>query len=148
MNKKGSKNFFYWPVLVIILIPLLMLTACREVNVIEVDEPAAGTDFNVLEDIDRAEATLHDINMFDSLPTGVWKNPSILKWWVATDSVGQAQICPAGKTNSDGSCQDVACHIYVFADSDFGPMCCAKDEKELAQADAFYDIPNASAEYH
>jgi hypothetical protein len=138
MKKRQLPEKMIKPVFLIILVSLIVFCACgsgggsgdngdtTENNVIVPNEEDAKINYLVREDINKVWVTLDDISTFVAIPTGVWKDPSIKEWWVATDKVGQGQICPSGSLNTDDSCKDDVCHIYVFASSDFGPMCCPK----------------------
>jgi hypothetical protein len=92
---------------------------------VEVDEQDAGLTLEVKRDIANAYATLANISNFDLLDTGDFRDPIIDNWLVTTDSNGQAQLCPSGEINrGTQTCNDNACHIYVFEGSDFGPYAC------------------------
>jgi hypothetical protein len=92
---------------------------------VEVDELETGLALEVKRDIANAYATLANIGNFDLLDTGDFKDPIIDNWLVTTDSNGQAQLCPSDDINrGTQTCNDTACHIYVFEGSDFGPYAC------------------------
>jgi hypothetical protein len=92
---------------------------------VEVDEPDAGLSLEVKRDLDNAYATLANIGNFDLLDTSDFRDPILDNWLVTTDSNGQAQLCPSDDINrGTQTCNDTACHIYVFEGSDFGPYTC------------------------
>ena len=100
-----------------------------EEEVVVEDQPTTGTYFRVKDEKANAWATLTDIGQYDLLNTGNFQDPKLFKWLVTTDSEGEALICPKNAVNtSTQTCSDVACRIYVYGSSDFGPHCCPESE--------------------
>lgn len=95
-----------------------------EAVVVQEDE---SFDFQVKDDQENAWATLSVVDSFDLLTTGNFQDPTISNWQVTTDGSGQAQLCPSGDINiSTQTCADVACRIYVYEHTVFGPYPCPK----------------------
>lgn len=83
--------------------------------------------FQVKDDQETAWATLSVTDTFDLLTTGNFQDPTISNWQVTTDATGQAQLCPGGNIiTSTQTCDPVACRIYVYEDTVFGPYPCPK----------------------
>lgn len=103
--------------------------------------------FQVKDDLAKAWATLSDVEAFDLLTTGEFQDPTISNWQVTTDGTGQAQLCPDMHINTDTqTCADVACRIYVYENTDFGPYPCPKSGTgttacSLIGTQAFDDCP-------
>lgn len=88
----------------------------------------AGWNYKVKRDRDKAWATLTVVDHFDELTDAAW-HWLIYNGLVTTDDDGQAQLCPSSDINAGtGLCADVACHIWVFEATDFGPFCCPEED--------------------